>query len=108
MGRNSAPDCSIESAAMRALVVEDETKMASLLKRGLEEEGMAVDIALDGEQGFFAAQSNPYDLLILDITLPIMDGIELCRKLRADSVTTPALMLTARDSVETKVRGLDS
>ncbi len=88
--------------------MEDELKMASLLKRGLEEEGMAVDIAPDGEQGLFAANSNPYDLLILDITLPIMDGIEVCRKLRASSLPTPVLMLTARDSVETKVRGLDS
>jgi heavy metal response regulator len=93
---------------MRVLIVEDELKMASLLKRGLEEEGMAVDIAPDGEQGLFAANSNPYDLLILDITLPIMDGIEVCRKLRASSLPTPVLMLTARDSVETKVRGLDS
>ncbi|MEW6733255.1 MAG: response regulator transcription factor [Acidobacteriota bacterium] len=93
---------------MRVLIVEDETKMAALLKRGLEEEGMAVDIAPDGEQGYYAAQSSPYDLLILDITLPDMNGIELCRRLRGENLAAPVLMLTARDDVETKVRGLDS
>lgn len=93
---------------MRVLVIEDELKMASLLKRGLEEEGMAVDVAPDGEQGYFSACSSPYDLLILDITLPVMDGIEVCQRLRAQRVGTPVLMLTARANVETKVQGLDA
>jgi heavy metal response regulator len=93
---------------MRILVVEDEIKMAAFIKRGLEEEGIAVDIAADGEDGLFRARSGNYDLVILDITLPMLDGLEVCHRLRQDRVTTPILLLTARDSVEMKVRGLDS
>jgi heavy metal response regulator len=93
---------------MRVLVIEDETKMADFIKRGLEEEGIAVDIAADGDDGLFRARAGSYDLIILDITLPLMDGLEVCRRLRQDRVTTPILLLTARDSVEMKVRGLDS
>ena len=93
---------------MRILVVEDEKKMAAFIKRGLEEEGAVVDIAYDGEDGLFRAATGNYDLIILDITLPRLDGLEVCRRLRDDRIPTPILLLTARDSVEMKVRGLDS
>ena len=93
---------------MRVLVIEDEIKMAAFIKRGLEEEGIAVDIAADGEEGLFRTKVGSYDLLIIDITLPLMDGLEVCCKLRQDGAATPILLLTARDSVEMKVRGLDS
>lgn len=93
---------------MRILVVEDEQKMAASIKRGLEEEGATVDTAYDGEDGLYRAATGHYDLIILDITLPLLDGLEVCRRLRADRVPTPILLLTARDSVEMKVRGLDS
>jgi heavy metal response regulator len=93
---------------MRILVVEDETKMAAFIKRGLEEEGAAVDISTDGEDGLFRAKTGAYELIILDITLPLLDGLEVCRRLRQDRIATPVLLLTARDSVEMKVQGLDS
>lgn len=93
---------------MRILVVEDEAKMASFIKRGLEEEGSAVDISPDGQDGLYRASTGSYDLIVLDITLPLMDGLEVCRKLRENRVSTPILLLTARDSVDMKVRGLDS
>lgn len=93
---------------MRILVVEDEAKMASFIKRGLEEEGFAVDISPDGQEGLYRASNGNYDLILLDITLPLMDGLEVCRRLRENRVSTPILLLTARDSVEMKVSGLDS
>jgi len=93
---------------MRILVVEDEAKMAGFIKRGLEEEGSVVDISPDGQDGLFRASSGAYDLIVLDITLPLMDGLEVCRKLRENRVSTPILLLTARDSVDMKVSGLDS
>lgn len=89
-------------------MVEDEVKMASFIKRGLEEEGAAVDISPDGQDGLYRASSGSYDLIVLDITLPLMDGLEVCRKLRQSRVSTPILLLTARDSVDMKVSGLDS
>lgn len=92
---------------MRVLVIEDEPKMAALLKRGLEEEGMAVDVEADGEAGFIQATQFPYDMILLDLMLPTMDGLEVCRRLRQNRIQTPILMLTARDDVETRVRGLD-
>ena len=93
---------------MRVLVVEDEPRMARLLKRGLEEEGHAVDIAGDGPEGQWLATENPYAAIVLDVMLPGFDGFELCRKLRAAGVWTPVLMLTARDAVDDRVRGLDA
>jgi len=93
---------------MRILVVEDEAKMASFIKRGLEEEGSAVDVSSDGQDGLYRGSTGSYDLIILDITLPLMDGLEVCRQLRESRVSTPILLLTARDSVDMKVRGLDS
>jgi heavy metal response regulator len=93
---------------MRILVVEDEVKMASFIKRGLEEEGAAVDVSVDGQDGLYRASTGSYDLIVLDITLPLIDGLDVCRKLRENKVSTPILLLTARDSVEMKVHGLDS
>jgi heavy metal response regulator len=93
---------------MRILVVEDEAKMAAFIKRGLEEEGIAVDVAADGYEGLFRASSGNYDLIILDLTLPLMDGLEICQRLRHNHISIPILLLTARDSVEMKVQGLDS
>ena len=93
---------------MRVLIVEDEAKLASLLKRGLEREGMAVDLAGDGEQGLVRAEATDYDAIVLDVMLPGIDGFEVCRRLRAAAVGSPVLMLTARDSVRDRVAGLDS
>lgn len=93
---------------MRILVVEDETKMAGLLHRGLTGEGMAVDVAETGEDAVWMAAATRYDAAILDVTLPGMDGVEVCRRMRADGIWTPVLMLTARDGVEDRVAGLDS
>jgi len=93
---------------MRILVIEDEKKIASFIKRGLKEEGHMVDVAFDGEEGYRLSGENDYDLILLDIMLPKRDGISLCRQLRDDGVTTPVLMLTAKDSVQDKVTGLDS
>src|SRR5499433_3469818 len=92
---------------MRVLVVEDETRMARLLKRGLEEEGHAVDIAADGPEGLWLATENDYAAIVLDVMLPGFDGFELCGRLRAAGVWIPVLMLTARDAVADRVRGLD-
>jgi len=88
-------------------VVEDELKMAGLIRRGLEEEGMAVDLAERGEDALWMAGSTEYDAIVLDLMLPGIDGIETCRRLRADGVWSPVLMLTARDAVEDRVAGLD-
>ncbi len=92
---------------MRVLVVEDETKMAGLLKRGLEEEGYAVDVAADGGEGVWLATENAYDAVVLDVMLPDLDGFEVCRRLREAGRWSPVLMLTARDGVGDRVRGLD-
>ncbi len=82
--------------------------MSRLLKRGLEEEGHAVDLAGDGPEGLWLATENPYAAIVLDVMLPGFDGFELCRKLRATGVWVPVLMLTARDAVNDRVRGLDA
>ena len=93
---------------MRILVIEDEKKIASFIKRGLKEEGHMVDVAYDGEEGYRVSGENDYDLILLDIMLPKRDGISLCRQLRDDGVATPVLMLPAKDSIQDKVTGLDS
>ena len=93
---------------MRVLVIEDEPKMADLLKRGLEEEGFHADVAYDGDNGLRAGKENKFELIILDVTLPGLDGFAVARELRAANIKTPILMLTARDSTEMKVQGLDS
>jgi len=88
-------------------VVEDEVKIANFLKQGLREEGYEVDLAQDGKQGLEAALTGSYDLIVLDIGLPEIDGMEVCRSLRAKGRLTPIIFLTARDSVHDKVLGLD-
>ena len=93
---------------MRVLVVEDERRLASIIKRGLIEEGYAVDAVYDGEEAQYMAETTTYDVIILDIMLPKKDGIAVCRDLRTKKINTPILMLTARDSVEDRVKGLDS
>lgn len=93
---------------MRLLVVEDEPKIADSLKKGLEQEGFAVDKAGDGVEGYDFASTESYDLIILDLMLPSMDGMELCRQLRERDVKVPILMLTARDNIEDKVKGLNN
>jgi two-component system OmpR family response regulator len=93
---------------MRALVVEDEVKMAALIRRGLVEEGYAADVARTGEEALWMARATPYDAIVLDVMLPGRDGLEVCRSLRESGVWSPILMLTARDGVEDKVSGLDS
>jgi heavy metal response regulator len=93
---------------MRILVVEDEKKIADFIRRGLKEEGYAVDMAHDGEEGLFLAKTNDYDLVLLDLMLPKLDGLTLCRKLKGAKVKAPVIMLTARNTVKEKVMGLDS
>ena len=92
---------------MRVLIVEDEVKMAGLLRRGLRAEGMAADVAARGEDALWMAGSTEYDAIVLDVMLPGIDGFEVCRRLRADGVWAPVLMLTARDGVSDRVAGLD-
>jgi len=93
---------------MRILVVEDEHKIANSIKKGLEQESYAVDVAYDGEKGFDFASTENYDLIILDLLLPGIDGITICRKLRDAKVHTPILMLTAKGQTVDKVEGLDA
>ncbi len=93
---------------MRILVVEDERRLCNIIKRGLLEEGYAVDTAYDGEDGEYLAETTPYDLIILDIMLPKKDGIGVCQELRQKKVNMPILMLTAKDTVEDRVKGLDA
>src|SRR3989442_2314381 len=97
-----------EYRAMRALVVEDETKMAGLLKRGLEGERFAVDLAASSEDAVWRASESAYDVIVLDVMLPDGDGFEVCRRLREQEIWAPVLMLTARGSVDDRGRGLDS
>lgn len=92
---------------MRVLVVEDQVKMARLLRRGLESEAFAVDVAERGEDALWMAGATDYDAIVLDVMLPGIDGFETCSRLRKDDVWAPVLMLTARDSVEDRVAGLD-
>ena len=93
---------------MRVLVVEDERKISTYLKRGLEEQGYAVDTAFTGREALDYAETAPYDMIILDILLPEMDGLTVCRELRKRDNRTPILMLTARDGVDDRVNGLDA
>ncbi|KKQ98544.1 MAG: Two component transcriptional regulator, winged helix family [Candidatus Woesebacteria bacterium GW2011_GWB1_39_12] len=93
---------------MRILVVEDEHKIANSIKKGMELEGFAVDITYDGIEGYDMASSEEYDVIILDLMLPGMDGVTLCKKLREEKNHTPILMLTAKGQVQDKVLGLNS
>lgn len=92
---------------MRILVVEDEKKVSSFIQRGLEEEGYSVDVAFDGEEGVNKALNQSYDVILMDIMLPKKDGLAAIKELRENDVNTPVLCLTARDSVDDKVTGLD-
>ena len=93
---------------MRILVVEDELKMAAVLRRGLAEEGHAVDVARTGDDGLWMAQAVDYDAIVLDLMLPGLDGVEVCRRWRENAVWAPVLMLTARDATDDRVAGLDA
>ena len=93
---------------MRVLIVEDELRMASLIRRGLTNEGLAADVAGTGADALWMAPAHDYDAVVLDVMLADLDGFEVCRRLRAAGVWAPVLMLTARDSVEDRVEGLDS
>ncbi len=92
---------------MKILIIEDDEKIINFLKKGLEEESYSVDYSLNGDEGIYLASVNSYDLILLDIMLPIKDGIEVCKTLRTNSINTPIIMLTAKDSIEDKIRGLD-
>jgi heavy metal response regulator len=92
---------------MRILIVEDEKSLANILKKGLSEEGYAVDTAYDGEEGLYMATNYPLDVIVLDIMLPKMDGIEVLSTLRKNGVDTPVLLLTAKDTTGDKITGLD-
>ncbi len=93
---------------MRILVVEDEHRIAAAIKKGLEQEKYAVDVAFTGTDGYDLATTEEYDLILLDLMLPGMDGMTLCRSLRTKNIHTPVLMLTAKGQIEDKVSGLDS
>jgi len=93
---------------VRILLVEDESRVAGFIAKGLREQAYAVDIASDGEQALYQAAVNQYDIVILDVMLPLKDGHTVCRELRASGFRTPILMLTARDAVDDAVAGLDS
>ncbi len=93
---------------MRILLVEDDARVSSFIRRGLREENYTADVAADGEEAIFLAQTEPYDLMILDLLLPKRDGLEVLRTLRAKKVTVPILILTAKDTMEDKVEGLNA
>jgi two-component system OmpR family response regulator len=94
--------------SVRVLVVEDEVKLASLIRRALREQGMLADVAITGEDALWMAGATPYDVVVLDLNLPGIDGFETCHRLRLDGVRTPILMLTARDGIDDRIRGLDT
>ena len=93
---------------MYVLLVEDERRLSQLVRRVLEEEGHTADVAFDGEDGLHMAMEGSHDVIVLDVMLPEMDGIEVCKSLRANRIDTPVLLLTALDSVEDRVKGLDA
>jgi two-component system, OmpR family, response regulator len=97
-----------QDSNVRVLIVEDELRMASLIRRGLEKEGLSADIAATGEEALVLAGAHEYDAIALDVMLPGMTGFETCRRLRSQGIWTPVLMLTARDAVEDRVAGLDT
>ncbi len=92
---------------MRILVVDDDKNLCSTIKRGLEENAFAVDCVHNGDDGVYYASTTPYDLIILDVMMPLKSGFEVCRELRLEKNDTPVLMLTARDDIEDRVTGLD-
>lgn len=101
-------ECWVASVVMRVLVVEDEPKMADLLRRGLEREGYAVDLAANGDDAIWSATEVDYDVIVLDVMIPAPDGLAVCKELRRRERWAPILMLTARDAIDDRVRGLDA
>jgi two-component system OmpR family response regulator len=97
-----------DDVAMRVLVVEDQVKMAALVRRGLTEDGQSADVARSGEEALPMAGATEYDAIVLDVMLPGIDGFEVCRRLRQEGIWAPVLMLTARDAVEDRIAGLDT
>jgi len=97
-----------ENEIVRVLVAEDEVPLAKLVREGLMADGLLADVAIRGEDALWMAASSAYDVICLDINLPGIDGFETCRRLRADGITTPILMLTARDAVDDRITGLDT
>ncbi len=93
---------------MRILIVEDERDLAGIIKKGLEEENYVVDIAYDGEEGLYMAENYPADVIVLDIMLPVMDGLSLLSRIRKKGIDTPVILLTAKDTVADKIKGLDT
>lgn len=93
---------------MRILIVEDEKDLAAIIKQGLEEEGYVVDVAHDGEEGLYMAETYPVDVMVLDVMLPLMDGLTVLSNLRKKGVQTPVILLTARDALIDKIKGLDT
>ena len=93
---------------MNILLIEDEKKVASFIKKGLEEEHYVVEVCYDGEDGLYKSEVNKYDLIILDIMLPKKNGFEVIKEIRSQKNVTPVIMLTAKDSIEEKIEGLDS
>ena len=93
---------------MRILIIEDEKKVANFIKKGLEEEHYAVDTAYDGEAGLFMAEANEYDLIVLDLMIPKIDGLEVLKRIRGNKINVPVLVLTAKAAVEDIVKGLDT
>ena len=106
--RYDAPSSLLKEETMRILVVEDDTDLGKFICKGLREERYPVDVAGDGEEGLLLAGENPYQLIILDVMLPKLDGLTVCRRLRASGNVTPILLLTARDSIQDRVSGLDT
>ncbi|WP_024954763.1 response regulator transcription factor [Sulfurospirillum arcachonense] len=92
---------------MKILIIEDDIKIVNFLKKGLKEESYTVDYSLNGDEGIYLASTNNYDLILLDIMLPVKDGMEVCKTLRSSNIQTPIIMLTAKDSIEDKIIGLD-
>src|SRR5688572_31004804 len=97
----------VEDVVVRVLIVEDDVKLASLVRRGLRDDGIAADVAVTGEDALWMAGATDYDAIVLDLMLPRMDGFEVCRRLRAGEVWSPVIVLTARDAVEDRVHGLE-
>jgi two-component system, OmpR family, response regulator len=98
----------VDLGAVRVLIVEDEVKMAALIRRGLRDDGMSADVAIKGEDALWMAAATDYDVIVLDVMLPGMDGFEVCRRPSSDAVWAPVLMLTARDAIDDRVEGLDT
>ena len=92
---------------MRVLIVEDDVKLAAAIRRGLQAEGVVADVAGRGEDALWMAEATEFDAVLLDVMLPGIDGFDTCRRLRADGIWTPIIMVTARDAVEDRVQGLD-